>query len=132
MDAPNREDARRLRAERAFKRQEEGVMAMSEYQAEGRSVRAKTVRLKAQRLAKEAKEKSDVTSATNKAVLIPAKPKGRAASAKAAAKAAEMASQQIDRLGDQSTAQEQRASRKRRLLKGPKEFRNIRDDLPAK
>jgi len=38
-----------------------------------------------------------------------------------------MASQQIDKLGDLSATVEERQSRKRRLLKGPKEFRDIRE-----
>jgi hypothetical protein len=44
------------------------------------------------------------------------------------AKAAEMAGAQIDQLTDRSATDEQRASRKRRLLKGPKEFRDMRID----
>jgi hypothetical protein len=43
-----------------------------------------------------------------------------------AAKAAEMASQEIDRLGDPSATDEQRQLRKRRLIKGPREFRDLR------
>jgi hypothetical protein len=43
-----------------------------------------------------------------------------------AAKASEMAAQQVDRLIDSSTPTEERQRRKRRLLKGPKEFRDIR------
>ena len=46
------------------------------------------------------------------------------------AKAAEMAGAQIDRLGDQSATHGQRATRKRRLLKGPKEFRDISQGPP--
>jgi hypothetical protein len=53
---------------------------------------------------------------------------GGPSSEKAAAKAAEIAGQEINRLGDRSATDEQRARRKRRLLKGPKEFRDIRDD----
>jgi hypothetical protein len=41
-------------------------------------------------------------------------------------KAAEMASREIDRLGDQTATREERARRKRRLIKGPREFRDIR------
>jgi hypothetical protein len=37
-----------------------------------------------------------------------------------------MAAQEIDRLSDPSTTDEERQLRKRRLIKGPKEFRNIR------
>ena len=46
---------------------------------------------------------------------------------KGAAKAREMAGQALDRLIDASATDEQRQTRKRRLLKGPKEFRDIRD-----
>src|SRR6516225_9140161 len=41
---------------------------------------------------------------------------------KRTAKAREMASQEIDRLSDPSATDEERQRRKRRLLKGPKEF----------
>jgi hypothetical protein len=51
-------------------------------------------------------------------------------SPKAAAKATDMASQQIDALADSSATHEERQQRKRRLLKGPTEFRDIRGDLP--
>jgi hypothetical protein len=44
-------------------------------------------------------------------------------------KAAEMAEQEIDRLSDQTATNEERARRKRRLLKGPREFRDLRPDL---
>jgi hypothetical protein len=43
-----------------------------------------------------------------------------------ARKATDMAAREIDRLGDQSATGEERASRKRRLLSGPKEFRDMR------
>jgi hypothetical protein len=46
------------------------------------------------------------------------------------AKAADMAGAQIDRLADRSASDKQRASRKRQLLKGPKEFRDYRRDRP--
>jgi hypothetical protein len=45
-------------------------------------------------------------------------------------KAAEMADREIDPLGDQAVTNEERARRKRRLIKGPREFRDIRADLP--
>jgi hypothetical protein len=45
-------------------------------------------------------------------------------------KAAELASREIDRLGDQSTTNEERTRRKRRLIKGPQEFQGVRTDLP--
>jgi transcriptional regulator with XRE-family HTH domain len=43
-----------------------------------------------------------------------------------APKAAEMAAREIDRLDDKSATGEERASRKRKLIAGPKEFRGIR------
>jgi hypothetical protein len=46
---------------------------------------------------------------------------------KARSKALELASAQLDRLLDPSARDEERQSRKRRLLKGPKEFRAMRD-----
>jgi hypothetical protein len=46
---------------------------------------------------------------------------------KGAAKAREMAGQTLDRLIEPSATDEERQTRKRRLLKGPKEFRDIRD-----
>ena len=49
---------------------------------------------------------------------------------KKAAKAAEMASEEIDRLGDVSATDEERQMRKRRLIKGPKEFRDLRRNRP--
>jgi hypothetical protein len=46
-------------------------------------------------------------------------------------KAAELASREIDRFGgDQSTTNEERTRRKRRLIKGPQEFQDVRTDLP--
>jgi hypothetical protein len=56
----------------------------------------------------------------------PARPRGQ----KAHAKASEMASNELDRQGDSSATDEERASRKRRLLEGPKPFRDIRGDRP--
>jgi hypothetical protein len=54
------------------------------------------------------------------------------AAIESAAKAREMAGQAIDRLpGDAgSLAVDERERRKRRLTKGPGEFREIRGDLP--
>jgi len=43
-----------------------------------------------------------------------------------AAKASEMAAQAIDRLSDPSATDEERQIRKRRIIKGPNEFRDIR------
>jgi len=39
-----------------------------------------------------------------------------------------MAGTQLDRLADKSVSSGENASRKRRLLKGPEEFREIRED----
>jgi hypothetical protein len=48
-------------------------------------------------------------------------------------KAAEMAEREIDRVvPDQLASGEERAQRKRRLVKGPREFRDIRADQPKK
>ena len=49
---------------------------------------------------------------------------------KKAAKAAEMASEEIDRLGDFSATNEERQLRKRRLIRGPKEFLDLRRNRP--
>jgi hypothetical protein len=38
----------------------------------------------------------------------------------------------IDWLSDKSAPPEERAKRKRRLVKGPEEFREIRSDLPER
>jgi hypothetical protein len=45
-------------------------------------------------------------------------------------RASEMASQEIDKIGDPSATDEERHQRKRRLIKGPREFREMRSDLP--
>jgi hypothetical protein len=47
-----------------------------------------------------------------------------------AAKAQAMAGREIDRLSDPSATEEERQRRKRRLLKGPKEFRDVRGNRP--
>jgi hypothetical protein len=47
-----------------------------------------------------------------------------------AAKAADMASREIDRLSDPSATDEERQLRKRRLIKGPKEFQDLRRNRP--
>jgi hypothetical protein len=47
-------------------------------------------------------------------------------------KAADLAGQAIDSLGDQTASVEERAHRKRRLIKGPREFRDVRGDQPKK
>ena len=61
--------------------------------------------------------------------LASARPIGRTSRA-AAAKAADMAADAIDHIAPSSTPSEEQASRKRRLLKGPREFRDIRKDHP--
>ena len=52
--------------------------------------------------------------------------------AKHAAKAAGMAGEEIDRRGDQAVPVEEQARRKRRLIKGPSEFREMRERPKAK
>ena len=47
----------------------------------------------------------------------------------AASKALELAAQELDKLIDPSTSDEERKMRKRRLLRGPKEFRDMRGDV---
>jgi transcriptional regulator with XRE-family HTH domain len=44
----------------------------------------------------------------------------------AAPEAAELASREVDQVIDKTATSEERATRKRRLIKGPKEFRGIR------
>ena len=51
-------------------------------------------------------------------------------SAKAAAIASDMAGRQIDKLADPAMPAEERHARKRRLIKGPREFRDLRGDQP--
>ena len=53
-------------------------------------------------------------------------------SQKARSKAHELASAQLDKLIDPSAPAEERQQRKRRLLKGPKEFRDLRDEIRSK
>jgi hypothetical protein len=50
--------------------------------------------------------------------------------ARRAADASALAGQEIDRLGDESAPVAEREKRKRRLVKGPSEFREMRGDLP--
>jgi hypothetical protein len=56
-------------------------------------------------------------------------PMGRRTSKKTADTAASLAGEMVDYLADPSATDEQRAKRKRRLLKGPPEFREMRRDL---
>jgi hypothetical protein len=51
-------------------------------------------------------------------------------SPKAAAKASDMAGRRIDKIGDPSATPEERQDRKRRLIKGPREFREMRGNQP--
>jgi hypothetical protein len=46
-----------------------------------------------------------------------------------ASKALDLAAQELDKLSDPSTSDEERKTRKRRLLRGPKEFRDMRGDV---
>ena len=55
-----------------------------------------------------------------------AKPRNK----RSAAKAAGLAGAMVDYLSDQSAPADVREKRKRRLLKGPSEFREMRTDLP--
>jgi hypothetical protein len=48
----------------------------------------------------------------------------------AAAKASDMAGRRIDKIGDPSATAEERQDRKRRLIKGPSEFREMRGIEP--
>ena len=64
-----------------------------------------------------------------KQALAGAQPKQKP-SKRAASKARDMARQELDRLGDVSLPAEERERRKRRLTKGPSEFRDMRADLP--
>ena len=43
-----------------------------------------------------------------------------------------MAGEELDRLVDKSAPAEEQATRKRRLLKGPREFRDLRNNHPEK
>jgi hypothetical protein len=43
-----------------------------------------------------------------------------------------MAGRAVDQLGDQTATVEERAQRKRRLIKGPREFRDVRGNQPKK
>jgi len=52
----------------------------------------------------------------------------RRPSRQAAARASELAGREIDRLADPSATEEEQAKRKRRLIKGPREFRRTRRD----
>jgi hypothetical protein len=53
-------------------------------------------------------------------------------SANAVAKARDLADQEIDKVSNQSGSAAERHDRKQRLLKGPKEFTDIRDAISEK
>ena len=57
---------------------------------------------------------------------LAAEPSASRGRGKGAAKAAEMASREIDKLDDRTATNEERASRKRKLILGPREFRGMR------
>ena len=59
------------------------------------------------------------------------RPAGRRSEA-SATRASDMAGEAIDHLGEHAVTAEVRAQRKRRLLKGPSEFREMRGDLPTR
>jgi hypothetical protein len=62
------------------------------------------------------------------ALAAPRAPQKR--SERSATRAGEMAGQELDRITDKSLPVEERERRKRRLTKGPQEFRQMRGDLP--
>jgi len=62
--------------------------------------------------------------------LVAASQQPRSGSHKGASKASEWAGQELDRVADHSLPAEEQERRKRRLTKGPTEFRDMRDDLP--
>lgn len=62
--------------------------------------------------------------------LASARPTIAKASGKTAARASKLAGQMIDTLSDDTAPIEEREKRKRRLIKGPSEFREMRTDLP--
>ena len=49
---------------------------------------------------------------------------------KGASRARELAALELDRLGDKSAVTDEQQKRKRRLVKGPEEFRDLRGDQP--
>jgi hypothetical protein len=57
---------------------------------------------------------------------------GGTAKAGSRRKAADLAGRAVDALGDQTATVEERAQRKRRLIKGTREFRDVRDDQRKK
>jgi metal-responsive CopG/Arc/MetJ family transcriptional regulator len=78
--------------------------------------------------AKQPKEPSRSQAIRQLVELGLASAQGARARGKNVAKASEMAGQEIDRLADQSATAEEQQLRKRRLIKGPKEFRDMRSN----
>jgi hypothetical protein len=60
--------------------------------------------------------------------LAGSRPPGRR-SQEDTAKASDMAARHIDKLANQTLPEAEQRARKRRLIKGPKEFRDIRDEV---
>jgi hypothetical protein len=73
---------------------------------------------------------SDTPSFVGAGALKPTDDKAKVS--KRRTKAAKMAGDVIDKQADLSATSDERESRKRRLLKGPKEFREIRHDQPIR
>lgn len=57
---------------------------------------------------------------------------GRAKRSPASSKSSELAGKQLDKMTDNSVSLEEQETRKRRLLKGPSEFRDVRKDRKKK
>jgi hypothetical protein len=56
----------------------------------------------------------------------------RPLSKEAASKASNLAARELEKLGSQSLPEQELQQRKRTLIRGPKEFRELRTDLPTK
>jgi hypothetical protein len=61
---------------------------------------------------------------------LPSPPRARARAHGGAHKASELAAKTIERLADKSRPASEHARAKRRLIHGPKEFRDVRTDQP--
>jgi hypothetical protein len=59
-------------------------------------------------------------------------PAGSTRNRAGATKASKLAASELEPLGDKSLPEEERDRRKRALIRGPKEFREIRGDQPKK
>lgn len=57
---------------------------------------------------------------------------GRAKKSATSSKSSELAGKQLDKMADKSASAEEQETRKRRLLKGPSEFRDVRKDRKKK